>query len=301
MDQRRGRDDATSPRLARARPNLYSTGCRRLGRFRRRRFCRSDPRAVGRRLLIKRRPAREEDESDDAEGPQVGRVVVALVPQDLVGVESRCGVWTTRHVLASTYGCVVWCGEKMVERGRLEDRSDACSAQEGDKAWRAARRDEAGRLKVGDVGGRGSLCKSKIANLGSVALIKHDVLELEISVHDAHLVKGSKARGDVSEQPACLFLGQCLAAESGDIVEECASAEQLKDQIDMSGRLESVKKSDQIWMVERGDRAQDLHLCLQPLVRERIRLTDDFDGDALAQPLLAQTEADFCEVPVAEP
>mmetsp|Transcript_20249 Transcript_20249/g.61679 ORF Transcript_20249/g.61679 Transcript_20249/m.61679 type:complete len:256 (-) Transcript_20249:173-940(-) len=255
MDQRRGRDDATSPRLARARPNLYSTGCRRLGRFRRRRFCRSDPRAVGRRLLIKRRPAREEDESDDAEGPQVGRVVVALVPQDL----------------------------------------------RGDKAWRAARRDEAGRLKVGDVGGRGSLCKSKIANLGSVALIKHDVLELEISVHDAHLVKGSKARGDVSEQPACLFLGQCLAAESGDIVEECASAEQLKDQIDMSGRLESVKKSDQIWMVERGDRAQDLHLCLQPLVRERIRLTDDFDGDALAQPLLAQTEADFCEVPVAEP
>lgn len=132
--------------------------------------------------------------------------------------------------------------------------------------------------------------QSKVSNLQITIVVEKQVLRLQVSVHDGVLVKVDDARDDLTEELACLRLGEPLLLD--DVVEQLAALSVLHDKVE---RLRSLDDLIQLDYVRMFDEFKNLDLASHSL---DIALVDDavlleyLDGHLLTRKLM-NTQFDF--------
>jgi len=128
----------------------------------------------------------------------------------------------------------------------------------------------------------------------SAARLEHNVLGLDISVHDVPVVEASHRLEQGLDYPRCLVLGE---GALDDPVEELAAGVSLRDDVDVLGVLEAVDHPNDAPVI--ADRAKELDLSQDVIVSRDLRLAYGLDGAPRARgPVPAL--ADAAVVPGAE-
>merc|ERR1719171_1460233 len=100
--------------------------------------------------------------------------------------------------------------------------------------------------------------------VGVVTVLHHDVLRLQVAVHDPALVAVFQCTEELEHDAECILLLQVAVAAEYDLVEELAAADVLEDEVDVAVVLESLMKPANVGMVQALEYP---NLALRPLSR----------------------------------